>query len=647
MNTKIIKLDINNKMYETITAKQGDTESRFLLFHLFDASLPFDLTEKSVRVYGIKPDGTKIFNDLVINDVKKGYCTLKLTNQMLAIVGLVKLELVIYSGNKKLSSIPFMLNVISSLNSDDAVVSTNEFTSLMNGLAALSEYDIYKSNAKQVPGIKEEVSNLSSQLVTKANKNEVGTPLIANDISEMIDTSKVYVNTTDGNWYSYNGNEWVIGGVYNSQGIGYKSIDSNKTTFLSCVTNLFNKETITDGYVYNWQANNILNKIAQSNCYIAEKIKLYKNSKYYIHGARGYFSYLISLDETRKIKSLSDTDSSYEGIIEPPEDCFLYVSFYSLISAEKQYITNTDYKTDYIAYGENKNITLYDINITNMNEDLKKIKNKMINKLVVKKDGTGDFTTIKECIDSITDSSENNKYQVYVYSGTYDMVEEFGGLQWVKSVVTTNKERQGLALPDFVDLIGIGNVHIKCEVEDENATKAFTTCVSTINIWKNNKLKNIKFTAKNTRYTCHDETNNKFNYLNRKIENCQFIHYGNKEGLWSSDKAYAGGTGSGGNYEFINCIFEAKKDSPFTFHNNENQEGNTFVLDGCKFMSHGHNYCVGFGYYKINNENNINRVFIKNSKLDNFIWVHPEVSGVQSTNVFEIHNYTDSQVKVV
>ena len=92
---------------------------------------------------------------------------------MLAIAGLVKLELVIYSGNKKLSSIPFMLNVISSLNSDDAVVSTNEFTSLMNGLAALSEYDIYKSNAKQVPGIKEEVSNLSSQLDTKANEIDV------------------------------------------------------------------------------------------------------------------------------------------------------------------------------------------------------------------------------------------------------------------------------------------------------------------------------------------------------------------------------------------------------------------------------------------------------------------------------------------
>lgn len=173
MNTKIIKLDINKKMYETISAKQGDTESRFLLFHLFDSSLPFDLTEKSVRVYGIKPDEKKIFNDLVINDAKKGYCTLELTNQMLSVAGLVKLELVIYKGSKKLSSIPFVLNVISSLNSEDAIVSTNEFTALMNGLAALSEYDTYKSNAKQVPVIKKEVSNLSAQLDTKASQIEL------------------------------------------------------------------------------------------------------------------------------------------------------------------------------------------------------------------------------------------------------------------------------------------------------------------------------------------------------------------------------------------------------------------------------------------------------------------------------------------
>ena len=36
MNTKTIKLDINKKLYETITAKQRDTKSRFILFNLYD-----------------------------------------------------------------------------------------------------------------------------------------------------------------------------------------------------------------------------------------------------------------------------------------------------------------------------------------------------------------------------------------------------------------------------------------------------------------------------------------------------------------------------------------------------------------------------------------------------------------------------------
>lgn len=160
MNTKIIKLDINKKLYETISAKQGDTESRFLLFHIFNSSLPFDLTGKSVRIYGIKPDDKKIFNDLVINDAKKGYCTLELTNQMLAIAGLVKLELVIYNGNKKLSSIPFVLDVISSLNSDDAVVSTNEFTVLMNALKTVGDID-NKAEKKEVEKLSEQLDNIA------------------------------------------------------------------------------------------------------------------------------------------------------------------------------------------------------------------------------------------------------------------------------------------------------------------------------------------------------------------------------------------------------------------------------------------------------------------------------------------------------
>lgn len=46
-----------------------------------------------------------------------------------------------------------------------------------------------------------------------------GTPLVAESISDMIDTTKVYVNTTDGHWYWYDGDSWEDGGIYQATGI--------------------------------------------------------------------------------------------------------------------------------------------------------------------------------------------------------------------------------------------------------------------------------------------------------------------------------------------------------------------------------------------------------------------------------------------
>lgn len=41
-----------------------------------------------------------------------------------------------------------------------------------------------------------------------------GSPLAASSTSGMTDTSRIYVNTTDGYWYYYNGTAWTQGGVY-------------------------------------------------------------------------------------------------------------------------------------------------------------------------------------------------------------------------------------------------------------------------------------------------------------------------------------------------------------------------------------------------------------------------------------------------
>ena len=164
MNTKTIKLDINKKIFETITAKQGDTKSRFILFNLYDGPKQFDLTGRTVRVYGEKKDNTTIFNDLVITDAKKGYCTLELTNQMLAVEGMSELELVIFEGEKRLSTMPFILNVVGSKYSEDAIASTNEFTALSNALKTVGEID-NKADKKEVEKISSQLDTITKNIV--------------------------------------------------------------------------------------------------------------------------------------------------------------------------------------------------------------------------------------------------------------------------------------------------------------------------------------------------------------------------------------------------------------------------------------------------------------------------------------------------
>lgn len=202
MNTKTIKFDLNKyKLYEKIKAKQGDTKSRFLLFQLLDGSIPFNLKNRSVRAYMIKPDGREIFNDLIVNNYNLGYCTLELTNQVLAAQGIVKIELMVTEGDKKLTSSVFELEVVKSINSEKSIVSTNEFTALLNGLAALSEYDNYKNSVKEMEinkankaeveekfiSVEEKIKNNSEQLDNKANEADVKNKYY--DVAKGLDTA--------------------------------------------------------------------------------------------------------------------------------------------------------------------------------------------------------------------------------------------------------------------------------------------------------------------------------------------------------------------------------------------------------------------------------------------------------------------------
>ena len=65
------------------------------------------------------------------------------------------------------------------------------------------------------------ITNIENLVNATTNIN----PLVASSISDMTDTSRIYVLTTNGNWYYHNGTAWTVGGVYQGTGIANNSVN--------------------------------------------------------------------------------------------------------------------------------------------------------------------------------------------------------------------------------------------------------------------------------------------------------------------------------------------------------------------------------------------------------------------------------------
>lgn len=284
-----INLNLNTKYVLPIpTAQQGDT-ARVLTFNILDNGVPFNLTGKTVRAKILKPDNTKCYNDLTITNATGGECDLKLTTQVLAVAGKVNCQLEIKEGEELLSTIIFPIDVEPSIDISGAAESTNEFTALQNGITKLDEWDKYfqetsgaieekyttrlnavesslEENVQEVNKVKTdyakktEVSELTKDKATikyvddSVARLSSGTPLFASNTSEMTDTTKNYVNTTDGYLYIYNGEIWTKTDVqYQSTGIADNSVTYKKTNFMRENLNLYDPSLAVDGkfVIYN------------------------------------------------------------------------------------------------------------------------------------------------------------------------------------------------------------------------------------------------------------------------------------------------------------------------------------------------------------------------------------------------------------
>lgn len=95
----------------------------------------------------------------------------------------------------------------------------------------------------RVDGGIQEVTEQLAQTATKSEVNQLiggiaeGTPLFADDVSEMTNTERLYVNLSDGYIYVHDGSVWInTGKQYQSTGLSDMSVNYKKTDFLELDT---------------------------------------------------------------------------------------------------------------------------------------------------------------------------------------------------------------------------------------------------------------------------------------------------------------------------------------------------------------------------------------------------------------------------
>lgn len=136
-----------------ITAVQSDS-GRTVRFLLVDD----DVTQYTgAKLYGVKPSRAKLFLPATINN---GGVECKLTDQMLAEVGITEIQVALYTGEEVVSTFTCYVDVRRSQRDDAAIESSNDFSALQEALKTVDD----------ISGIKRDLSQLKEQGTVSASE---------------------------------------------------------------------------------------------------------------------------------------------------------------------------------------------------------------------------------------------------------------------------------------------------------------------------------------------------------------------------------------------------------------------------------------------------------------------------------------------
>lgn len=210
--------------------------------------------------------------------------------------------------------------------------------------------------------------------------------------------------------------------------------------------------------------------------------------------------------------------------------------------------------------------------------------------ITVKLDGTGDFISLRSALESITDASEINQYEVQIYPGTHDIMSYYSVAE------IDNASFIGLVKPNFVSLKGIGergSIWLKGDLADGAHNSTTMGRVSTLVYYGQGTIENLKITARNLRYAVHDDYS--FPGTTGRIKNCDFYKY--KSAVFTGyPSPYGAGVFSDMVREYENCYFYTDQATQsFSVHNNVSfakPSRHSFV--NCEFDNKGSTTGIAF-----------------------------------------------------
>lgn len=410
-----------------------------------------------------------------------------------------------------------------------------------------------------------------------------GVPTVVDSASDMTDTDKIYILTTDSKWYYYNltSSAWVAGGVYGGVPTDRTLTQAGMPADAEAVgERLANLDFDGVPEVATPEEGDADLYICDKNGYVLAEfedghIKTKKFDSKDISSpeafdtftAKGTFTVRDSLTLTIT-HDFKKCDEIYFHI-EDGYACYDYGAYATYYEGNRIVMNNRRGSNGYVrhiitqdsssvkvtiggsAYSSSREITLY---VYKKNYDpAPKI-------VTVKTDGTGMFQTLKAAVDSITDANHlTNPYVIEVYEGAYDALDGYTTEEINSADIGggyTQTSMVGLKLTDGMSLRGVGrcdDIIITAEL-DNTFSSAVRGNISTLNLQGEGNLENLTIIGKNIRYCVHDDFRSPFNsHEKRVLKNLKFS--GEYLSYYPLFTTYGAGMSSPRDYLIENCDF--------------------------------------------------------------------------------------------